>query len=103
MVLLMLLAIAGPASSQQADAAARCPTDKIVPAEVTTLLERARLCDHLAGEVGELSERGKQVSQASQRNQCDFVESELERMKKKFAANCQVRADIRDYEAARPQ
>lgn len=101
MALPLLLAAAGPASSQQDSSGARCPTDKIAPAEVATLLKRARLCDHLAGETGAGGERGKDVAESSARNQCDFVEPELAQMKKKFAANCQVIADIADYEAGR--
>jgi hypothetical protein len=102
-VVTMLLAAAAPSSSLAADTAARCATDKIAPAEVAKLLQRARLCDHLAGEIGAGGERGRDVSESSTRNQCDFVDGDLAQLKKRFASNCQAMADIADYEAGRPR
>lgn len=100
--LFLSLVIQGVSSAATAQAPAPSNGAAQLPAEVKKLLERAALCDHLAGEYdAPNSPRTAEVSQAAEANRCAFVEQELKSMKRKYANSNAVMQEIAKVEAGR--
>ncbi|MEK8035065.1 hypothetical protein AACH06_29970 [Ideonella sp. DXS29W] len=75
-----------------------------LPTEVRKLLERVALCDHLAGEYDAVnSPRTIEVSRSVELNRCDFVDQELQNMKKKYANSAAVLQEISRAESERSE
>lgn len=80
--------------------AAQTSADGGLPSDVRRLLDRASLCDHLAGEYdGVGSVRNAEVSEAVRKNRCDFVAQELARIKRKYASHSAVVQKISERES----
>ena len=71
-----------------------------VPLEVSRALERAELCQHLAGEInGDRAPQDQEVNAEMKKHKCGTAAGDLRRIKLKYARDDAVLKRIGQYEA----